>query len=74
VYLNETYSKVRTGKLLSDKFHIQNGLKRDFSIATAFQFCFRICHQENPRKSSRMELNGTRELLVHAYDVNFVGP
>jgi hypothetical protein len=26
--LNETYSKVRIGKLLSDKFPIQNGLKR----------------------------------------------
>jgi hypothetical protein len=26
--LNETYSKVRVGKLLSDKFHIQNGLKQ----------------------------------------------
>jgi purine nucleoside phosphorylase len=25
--LNETYSKVRIGKLLSDKFPIQNGLK-----------------------------------------------
>jgi hypothetical protein len=25
--LNETYSKVRVGKLLSDKFPIQNGLK-----------------------------------------------
>jgi hypothetical protein len=27
MYLNETYSKVRVGKLLSDKFPIQNGLK-----------------------------------------------
>jgi hypothetical protein len=26
--LNETYSKVRIGKLLSDKFPIQNGLKQ----------------------------------------------
>jgi hypothetical protein len=27
VCLNETYSKVHAGKLLSDKFPIQNGLK-----------------------------------------------
>jgi hypothetical protein len=27
--LNETYSKVRVGKLLSDKFPIQNGLKKE---------------------------------------------
>jgi hypothetical protein len=26
--LNETYSKLRVGKLLSDKFPIQNGLKQ----------------------------------------------
>jgi hypothetical protein len=48
--LNVTYSKFRIGKLLSDKFPIQNGLKKRCSIAIAFQFCFRICHQESPRK------------------------
>jgi hypothetical protein len=50
--LNETYSKVCVGKLLSDKFPIQNGLKQRDALlpAIAFQFCFRICHQENPRK------------------------
>jgi hypothetical protein len=34
--LNETYSKVHVGKLLSDKFLIQ--------------FCFRICCRESARK------------------------
>jgi hypothetical protein len=48
--LNETYSKVHVGKLLSDKFPIQNGLKQGDSVAIAFQFCFRICHQKSPRK------------------------
>jgi hypothetical protein len=28
ICLNETYSKVRTGRYLSDKFPIQNGLKQ----------------------------------------------
>jgi hypothetical protein len=28
IFLNETYSKVRVGKSLSDKFPIQNGLKQ----------------------------------------------
>jgi hypothetical protein len=52
--LNETYCKVRMGKLLSDKFPIQNGLKqRRCSIAIAFEFCFRICHQKCPKKSGR---------------------
>jgi hypothetical protein len=43
--LNETYSKVRKGKHLSDSFLTQNGLKKSrCSITTAFQLCFRICH------------------------------
>jgi hypothetical protein len=32
--LNETYSKVRIGKLLSDKFPIQNGLKQGDALST----------------------------------------
>jgi hypothetical protein len=31
--MNETYSKVRVGKLLSDKFPIQNGLKQGDSLS-----------------------------------------
>jgi hypothetical protein len=49
--LNVTYSKDRIGKLLSDKFPIQNGLKQGDALSPLlFQFCFRICHQESPRK------------------------
>jgi hypothetical protein len=36
--LNETYSKVRVGKLLPDKFPIQNGLKQ----GDAIRHCFSI--------------------------------
>jgi hypothetical protein len=51
---NETYSEVHVGKLLSDKFPIQNGLKQGrYSIAIAFQFCLRMCHQESPRESGQ---------------------
>jgi hypothetical protein len=32
--LNETYSKVHTGKLLSDKFTIQNGLKQGDALSS----------------------------------------
>jgi hypothetical protein len=34
--LNETYSKVRIGKHLSDSFPIQNGLKQDMF----YHYCF----------------------------------
>jgi hypothetical protein len=33
MFLNETYSKVRIGKLLSDKFLIQNGLKQGDALS-----------------------------------------
>jgi hypothetical protein len=47
--LNETYSKVRIGKNLSDNFPGQNGIKQGRCfIATAFQLCFRICLYEGP--------------------------
>jgi hypothetical protein len=51
--LNETYSRVCVGKLLSDKFPIQNGLKKRCSLVIALQFCFSICRQESPRESGR---------------------
>jgi hypothetical protein len=44
--LNETYSRVRIGKNLSDKFSIENGLKQ----GDAFQIYFGICHQEGLRE------------------------
>jgi hypothetical protein len=40
--LNETYSKFRMGKHLSDALHIQNGLQEDIFIVIAFQLCSRI--------------------------------
>jgi hypothetical protein len=37
--LNETYSKVCVGKLLSDKFPIQNGLKHGDALSPLFFIC-----------------------------------
>jgi hypothetical protein len=52
--LNETYSKVRIGKLFSDKISYSEWAETGrCSIAIAFQFCFRISHQESSRKSGR---------------------
>jgi hypothetical protein len=36
--LNKTYSKVHIGKHLSDKFPIQNGLKKEASSPLVFNF------------------------------------
>jgi hypothetical protein len=51
ISLNETYRKVRIGKLLSNEFPTHNGPETGrCSVVIAFQFCFRICHQVSPRK------------------------
>jgi hypothetical protein len=47
--LSETYSKDRIGKLLSDKFPIQNGLTQGDALSPLL-FCFRTCHQGSPSK------------------------
>jgi hypothetical protein len=41
--LNETYSKVRIGKHLSDSFPIQNVLKQGDALSPLLLLCFRIC-------------------------------
>jgi hypothetical protein len=62
------------GKLLSDVFPIQNGLKQGNSLMP-FLFNFALEHiigkvQEN---QVSLELKGTHQLLVYADDVNLLG-
>jgi hypothetical protein len=47
--------------------------RRSFN-ATAFQLCFRLCHQEEAKENFEgFELDGAHELLVYADDVNILG-
>jgi hypothetical protein len=47
--LNETYSKVRIGKHLSDSFPIQNGLKQDALSPLLFKFAMPLGRSRKTR-------------------------
>jgi hypothetical protein len=74
VCLNETCSKVRIVKYLSDNFPIQNGLKQGDPLKPLIlNFALVYIIKRVQENQVKVKLNVTHELLTCVDDVNLLG-
>jgi len=72
--MDETYSRVRVGKQLSDMFPITNGLKQGDALSLLL-FNFDLAHVISKVQVNQvgLKLNSTHQLVVYADSVNILG-
>ena len=71
--LTETYSRVRVGKNVSDRFPIRNVLKQGDALSPMiFNFALNYAITRVQVNQDGLKLNGTHQLLSYADDVNIL--